>query len=269
VTFRDTLADFLARPMTERLITALILVNAVTLGLETSATVMAVVGPLLLAIDRAILAIFVLEIAARLIVHRAAFFRDPWSVFDFAVVAVALIPTTGNLSVLRALRVLRILRLITVIPSLKRVVGALVGALPGMGSIALLLMLFLYVGAVMATKMFGASFPDKFGDLGASTYTLVQLMTLDGWSGEIVGPIMETYPLAWLFFLPFVLATAFTVLNLFIGVVVNAMQAEHEKGREEEEAAKKQDEAEGQAALLGEIRALRGEIAALKAKMPV
>jgi voltage-gated sodium channel len=261
------LAALLARPLTERLLMALILVNAVTLGLETSETVMAQVGPLLHAIDRAILAVFVVEIAARLFVHRLAFFRDPWSVFDFVIVAIALIPATGSLSVLRALRVLRILRLVTILPSLKRVVGALIGALPGMGSIALLLLLFLYVGAVMATKLFGASFPDKFGTLGASTYTLVQLMTLDGWSGEIVGPVMETYPLAWLFFLPFVLATAFTVLNLFIGIVVNAMQAEHEKGKEEELAAEKAADAENQAALLAEIRALRTEMAGMRERL--
>jgi voltage-gated sodium channel len=262
------LAAILSRPLTERLLMVLILINAVTLGLETSPTVMAAVGPLLHAIDRAILAVFVVEIAARLYVHRLAFFRDPWSVFDFVIVAIALIPATGSLSVLRALRVLRILRLVTILPSLKRVVGALIGALPGMGSIALLLLLFLYVGAVMATKLFGASFPEKFGTLGASVYTLVQLMTLDGWSGEIVGPVMETYPLAWLFFLPFVLATAFTVLNLFIGIVVNAMQAEHEKGKEEAQAAEKAAEAAEQAAMLAEIRALRTELGQIRGKLP-
>jgi voltage-gated sodium channel len=265
---RQTLAALLARPLTERVLMALILINAVTLGLETSDAVMASFGPLLHAIDRAILSVFVVEIAARLFVYRFAFFRDPWSVFDFVIVAIALIPTTGSLSVLRALRVLRILRLVTILPSLKRVVGALIGALPGMGSIALLLLLFLYVGAVMTTKLFGASFPDKFGTLGASTYTLVQLMTLDGWSAEIVGPVMETYPLAWLFFLPFVLATAFTVLNLFIGIVVNAMQVEHEKDKQEEEAAERAAEAASQAALLAEIRALRADVAALRAGAP-
>jgi voltage-gated sodium channel len=119
----------------------------------------------------------------------------------------------------------------------------------------------------MATKLFGDSFGEKFGTLGASVYTLVQLMTLDGWSGEIVGPVMETYPLAWLFFLPFVLATAFTVLNLFIGIVVNAMQAEHEKGKEEAQAAEKAAEAESQAALVAEIRALRADIAIMRARL--
>jgi voltage-gated sodium channel len=261
------LAKVLAVPATERFITALILINAVTLGLETSPSIMAQYGPVLLTLDKIILAIFAAEIVARILVQKMAFFKDPWSVFDFAVVVIALLPASGALSVLRALRVLRVLRLITVLPSLKRVVGALVGALPGMGSIALLLLLFLYVGAVIATKLFSAAHPDLFGDMGKSTYTLVQLMTLDGWSAEIVGPVMKTHPYSWFFFLPFVLATAFTVLNLFIGIVVSAMQSEHEKAREEENAAELEAQHAEQRALLEEMRALRAETAALHASL--
>lgn len=260
----ESLKRLIAHPITERVILALILVNAVTLGLETSPDVMASIGPLLLTIDRVILGVFVVELAARILVHRLAFFRDPWSVFDFLVVAIALIPASGPLSVLRALRVLRVLRLITFLPSLRRVVGALIGALPGMGSIILLLVLILYVGSVMATKLFGAEFPDKFGSIGGSAYSLFQIMTLDGWSGEIVRPVMEAYPYAWLFFIPFILATAFTMLNLFIGVVVNAMQAEHEATM----AAERQREAEdAEALVLTEIRALRAEVAQLRAQI--
>lgn len=125
----------------EMVITILIVINAVTLGLETSVPVMERFGPLLIALDTAILAVFVAELAARFLVYRTAFFRDPWRIFDFLVVAVALVPATGNLSVLRALRILRVLRLVSVVPSLRRVVGGLVSALPGMGSIVLLLSL--------------------------------------------------------------------------------------------------------------------------------
>ncbi|HET6467548.1 MAG TPA: ion transporter, partial [Geminicoccaceae bacterium] len=217
-------------PRTERFILVLVIVNAVTLGLETSPTVMRHVGPLLIVLDRTILAIFVAEIALRLAVRRLAFFKDPWSVFDFLVVGISLMPATGHLSVLRALRVLRVLRVITAVPSLRRVVGALIGALPGMGSIILLIMLLMYVFSVMATKLFAQSFPEWFGSLGRSAYTLFQIMTLESWSMGIVRPVMEVYPQAWLFFVVFILTTTFTMLNLFIGIVVNAMQAEHEKG---------------------------------------
>jgi voltage-gated sodium channel len=260
----ESLKRLITHPVTERVILGLIIVNAITLGLETSPTVMASIGPVLLALDKAILSVFVVELLARILVHRLAFFRDPWSLFDLAVVAIALVPTSGPLSVLRALRVLRVLRLITFLPSLRRVVGALVGALPGMGSIIMLLLLMLYVGAVMATKLFGADFPDKFGSIGASSYSLFQIMTLDGWSGEIVRPVMELYPYAWLFFIPFILATAFTMLNLFIGVVVNAMQAEHEATMA---AERKKEADDAEAMMLVEIRALRADVAQLRAQV--
>jgi voltage-gated sodium channel len=253
----DSLKSLIESRRFEAVIIALILINAVTLGLETSPAVLAAAGGLLSAIDRIILAVFVFELLARLAVYRLSFFRDPWRIFDLLVVGVALIPATGSLSVLRALRILRVLRLISIVPSLRRVVTGFITALPGMGSIMLLLGLVFYVFAVMATKLYGASFPDRFGDIGASLYTLFQIMTLEGWSDGVVRPVMEVYPTAWLFFIPFIVATSFTVLNLFIGVIVSAMEAEHEA----EESAERNDD---QQELLREIRALRDEVRALK-----
>ena len=196
--------------------------------------------------------------------RRLRFFRDPWSLFDFIVVAIALIPATGNLSVLRALRILRVLRLITVVPSLRRVVGGLITALPGMGSIVVLLSLLFYVFAVMATKLFGQSFPEWFGTIGASAYSLFQIMTLESWSMGIVRPVMEQYPYAWAFFVPFIIVTTFAVLNLFIGIVVNAMQTEHEKAAAGGAQGRAGDGAAGDRAAGDEIQELRAEIAALK-----
>ncbi len=246
----------------EAFITALIAINAVTLGLETSSTVMAAAGPLLYAIDQVIISVFVLELLARFAVYRSRFFHDPWRIFDLVVVGIALIPATGSLSVLRALRILRVLRLISVVPSLRRVVTGFVSALPGMGSIILLLGLVFYVFAVMATKLYGASFPDRFGDIAASLYTLFQVMTLEGWSDGVVRPVMEVYPLAWLFFIPFIVATSFTVLNLFIGVIVSAMEEEHEA----EASAERHEMQEDQETILRELRALREDVKALRAE---
>ena len=274
----DRLRAFVESRLVERVVMTLIIVNAVTLGLETVPAAMERFGPLLLALDKAILAVFVVEIAARLAVHRLAFFKSPWNVFDFVVVAIALVPATGPLTVLRALRVLRLLRLVTIVPSLKRVVGAMVGALPGMGSVIVLLTLVFYVFSVMATKLFAASFPEWFGSIPASAYTLFQVMTLESWSMGIVRPVMEVYPYAWAFFLPFILSTTFTVLNLFIGIVVSAMQSEHEdeakaeraETRAAEQAATEEVAAaanavqEVNATLLDEIRALRREVAELR-----
>ena len=270
----NTLRALLASRRTEQAITVLIVLNAIILGLETSDTVMASWGGWLLWADRILLTVFVIEIAARLVAHRLAFFRDPWSLFDFVVVGVALVPATGAFSVLRALRVLRVLRLITVAPSLKRVVAALISALPGMGAIVMLLGLVFYVSSVMATMLFGEQFPQWFGSLGASAYSLFQIMTLESWSMGIVRPVMEVYPYAWAFFVPFILATAFTMLNLFIGVVVNAMQEEHDEllkaEHEEVETQLRQAAAEREQARVesaAEAKAMTKELKAMRAEM--
>ena len=243
----------------ELAITFLIIVNAITLGLETSDTVMAQYGGLLKIIDRIVLSAFVIELALRFLVYRGSFFRDPWRVFDFIVVAIALLPATGSLSVLRALRILRVLRLVSVVPSLRRVVSGLISALPGMGSIVLLLGLVFYVFSVMATKLFGDAFPEKFGTLGGSAYTLFEVMTMDSWSTVTVRPMLDVHPWAWTFFLPFIVVTSFAVLNLFIGIIVSAMQGEHDE-------TMVQERSDEQAAVLAEIRALRAEVQALSSE---
>jgi len=244
----------------EMAITVLIIINAITLGLETSAEAMAAYGPVLIVVDRIILAVFILELLARFAVYRTAFFRDPWRIFDLMVVSIALVPATGNLSVLRALRILRVLRLITVVPSLKRVVGGLMASLPGMGAVVLLLALVFYVFSVMATKLFAASFPDWFGSVGGSAYSLFQIMTLESWSMGIVRPVMEVYPWAWMFFIPFIITTSFAVLNLFIGIIVSAMQEETEETAIADRGAMHRE----QEVIIAELRALREEVRALR-----
>ena len=257
----SALRRVLADPMTERVILALIILNAITLGLETSSAMMATAGPLLRALDHAILTVFVVELVARMAVQRAAFFRDPWSLFDLAVVGIALVPVTESLSVLRALRILRVLRLITVVPSLKRVVGGLVTALPGMGSILLLLGLIFYVFSVMGAKLFGATQPELFGGLGRTAYTLFQVMTFDDWSAGIVKPLMEEHPYAWFFFIVFIMVSTVMALNLFIGVVVSALAAETAA-----ETPKLTHPAGIDERILDELASLRREVAALRSE---
>lgn len=265
------LRQLVDHPLTERIVIALIVVNAITLGLETSPSVMAAYGDALHAADRLLLTIFVAELAARMLVRGPKFFADPWNVFDFLVVGIALLPATGSLSVLRALRILRVLRLVTVVPSLRAVVSALVGALPGMGSIMLLLVLIFYVFAVMATKLFGETHEETFGSIGASMLSLFQVMTLDAWSDGLMRPMLEKYPYAWLFFIPFVLVSAFIVLNLFIGVVVSALETERDAER-----VRRQEDAETLSAAIGNAAAdlarvadsldsLRARVAAVEA----
>jgi voltage-gated sodium channel len=232
--FRARLADWLERPLVRNGIIAVIVFNAIVLGLETSSSVMARWGGLIVALDRLCLAVFVVEIALKLVAHGLRFFRSGWNVFDFLIVAAALVPGAQTLSVLRAMRILRVLRVISALPRLRRVVEGFITALPGMGSVFLLMGIVFYIGAVMATKLFGQSFPEWFGTIGRSAYSLFQIMTLESWSMGIVRPVMAVYPHAWAFFVPFIMVTSFAVVNLIVGLIVSSMQeanAEEDKGR--------------------------------------
>lgn len=257
-TGRARLEAFVTGRAFERFIIAVILINAVTLGLETMPWAMDRFGPVLVMIDRTALAIFVVEIILKLIAIGPRFFGRAWNVFDLAIVLISIAPASEGFAALRAFRILRALRLMSMLPSMRRVVQALLEAIPGMGSVLALLGLVFYVFAVIATKLFSQSFPEWFGSLGGSLYTLFQMMTLDSWSTGTVRPVMEIYPLAWLFFVPFILLTTFAVLNLFIAIIVNAMQASHA----EDAAAQEHADSER---LIAELAAMRREIAELRA----
>lgn len=226
--FRNRVGAFLDTSLFQNAILGVILFNAVILGMETSDPIMAQAGDLILLLDKLCLAVFVVEIAAKLFARGiGGFFRNGWNIFDFVIVGISLVPATQGLSVLRALRILRLLRVVSVAPSLRRVVEGLVTALPGMGSVFLLMGMLFYIGSVMATKLFGAAYPEWFGDLGRSAYSLFQIMTLESWSMGIVRPVMEQFPYAWAFFVPFIMVTTFAVVNLLVGLIVNSMQDAH------------------------------------------
>lgn len=237
-------------------IVGVIVVNAITLGAETSTVMRAEFGPVLSSIDRLALMIFVAELGARLYAFGWRFFRDPWNVFDFVIVAIAVIPAAGSLSVLRSLRILRALRLVAMVPSMRRVVTALVRSIPGLVSLSGLLVLLVYVGGVIASNLFGDTGDARFSGLGPTLLTLFQLTTGDGWS-DVMRDLMEHKPYAWIFFLVYLLVGTFTMLNLFIAVVCSAMQ-------DEVTASANQSAAEQDDLLLREVRALREEVRELR-----
>jgi voltage-gated sodium channel len=259
MTWRKRLRSLVDSDRFQRFIIAVIVVNAVTLRLETSDRMVAEYGWLLHAVDRIALAIFVVELMLRLTGHGWRFFRDPWSVFDFIIVGIALVPTSGAFSVLRvlrALRILRVLRLVALVPSMRGVVAALLTAIPGMASIAALLGLLLYIAAVIATQLFGNGVPDRFGDLGTSLFTLFQVMTTDDWA-NVARATMAVQPLAWIFFVIYMLLSTFAVLNLFIAVVVRAMEEQVATEAKADIAEHQREDAVAAAAILDEVRALR------------
>lgn len=222
--WRVRLAERVESKPVQHFILAAILVNAVVLGLYIDPTVLEKYDPVFHVIDVICLVIFTVEIAIKLVAYRLHFFKSGWNIFDLLVVGIALIPGNGALSVLRTLRVLRVLRVLTVVPSLRRVVAAFIHAIPGLGSVVAVMAIFFYAASVMAVGFFGETFPDWFGSVGESLYTLFQIMTLESWSMGIVRPVMEAHPHAWAFFVPFIILATFTILNLFIGIIVSTMQ---------------------------------------------
>jgi len=251
--WRGRLGRRVEGPAFTRFIIALIVVNAVILGLETSQAVMTRFGDVLVALNTAILGAFIIEIGLKLIAFGPRFFKSGWNVFDFLVVGISLVPTAGPLEILRALRVLRVLRLLSQVPKLRVIIESLLRALPGMGWTALLLLLVFYVFAVMGTMLFGDEFPEYWGNLGMSLFSLFQIMTLESWSSGIARPMMEAMPWAWVFFVPFILVSSFMVLNLFIAIIVTATQSIHQ---DEEDLERRE--------LLAELRSINERLKRLE-----
>jgi len=247
----NTIKKFVQGKLFKSFIIWLIIVNGITMGFETSKTITDEFGKYLYMFDAFVITVFTIEIILRIYVHKLSFFKDPWSIFDFVIVAISLVPASSGFEIFRILRVFRLFRLITVVPQMRKIVMALVSVIPGMASIAALLSLFFYIFAIMATNIYGETFPQWFGTLGESFYTLFQVMTLESWSMGIVRPIMQSHPYAWLFFVPFIFIATFIMINLIVAIVVDAMN--------EMAVESKKDDSN-----LNEIRALRKEIKELK-----
>ncbi|MFY7698481.1 MAG: ion transporter [Legionella sp.] len=230
--FSVSLKDLISTKAWANCIALLIVINTLVLGMETYPGVMKTYGNILNSIDQTILYVFILELLLRLIVYRFNFFKDPWSMFDFFVIAIALIPAQDAFSALRAARALRVLRLISVFPKLRKVIEGLVRAIPGICAIAGVMAIIICVFGLIASRLYGAAFPEWFGNLHLSIFSLFQIMTLEGWP-DIVRTIMQQKPFAWIFFITYILIATFSVLNLFIAVVVDAMQKNNNENIED------------------------------------
>ena len=206
---------------------ALVLINAVLLGMETLAPVRAAIGPEILAFDRVIVVLFAVEIVIRIYAAPAAYFRNGWNIFDFVIVVISLLAASSGLAAVRAFRVLRVLRIVTVIPRMRLVASALLDSIPGIASVGIVIVLIVYVFAVIGANLYGGDHPTIFGDVFAAMYTLFQVMTLEGWA-EIASEVAATHPRSWMFFLAFVLIATFTMLNLFVAIVVKTVEEEED-----------------------------------------
>lgn len=244
----------------QNFIMGLIILNGITMGLETSKSFATDYHLFFELFNLLVITVFTIEIALRIYVYKTSFFKDPWSLFDFTIVAISLVPASAGFEIFRVLRVLRLFRLITVVPQMRKIIVALLSVIPGIASIAGLLTLFFYIFAIMSTQLFGEKFPEWFGTLGESFYTLFQIMTLESWSMGIVRPVMEVYPLAWIFFVPFIFLATFIIVNLIIAIVVDAM---NEMNEAEQKQTIEEIHTDENAAKL-EIQKLRDDIQELK-----
>jgi voltage-gated sodium channel len=215
-------------PAFQHSIIGVIIVAAIVIGVETSATLTARYGAIIVAVEILIQTIFVAEIALRLLAcwpRPATFFRNGWNVFDFFVVAASLLPQAGAFAmVARLARLMRVTRLLSAFPELRLIIGTMVRSIPSMGHVIGLLSLLLYVYAVLGFHFFREADPAHWGSLGAALLTLFQMLTLEGWV-EIQAAVIDTYPLAWMYFSSFVFVAVFVVVNLFIAVVINNLEA--------------------------------------------
>ncbi len=243
--WQNKIESFLALPLVQHSVVFLILVNAILLGMETSESIMDSVGEELHLLDHTILIIFICELVLLMAARGLRFFTDPWCVFDFIVIAIAVVPASESLSVLRSLRVLRVLRLINKFESMKKVVRGLLGSLASLGSVVGLLLIIFYVSAVVSTNLFGKDFPDYFGNIGSTFFTLFQVMTLESWSAGVARPVMEKFPEAWIFFVVFIMIATFVTVNLFVAAIVDSFASNSDSALDE----KREEEYERQRAI--------------------
>mgnify|MGYP001718502727 FL=1 len=208
---------------TQRIITFVIILNAAVLGILTDRTLSVEEISLLEMIDKACLVIFTVELIAKLLVYRRSFWSESWNIFDFVIVLSSIIFISSSVSVIRAFRIFRLLKALAEFPELQILVSSMLKAIPSMSWALLLLFIIFYIFGVFGSTMYGDTFPELFGDIGGSMFTLFQVMTFESWATAVARPIMEIYDYAWIYFLIFILLTAITLLNVMVGIVVEAV----------------------------------------------
>lgn len=203
-------------------IVLIILINSIVLGLITSETIYAKFGKFLELILSISVVIFTIEIILRIIAKGWRFFLNGWNIFDFLLVAIAFLPESGAAITFRIFRVLRALRMVSSLKKLRHIVSAILVSAPHVFWAAVLLLIIFYIFGIIGQNLFHEAFPQWFGTLGDTMYTLFQVTTLESWSMGIARPVMKVFPWAWCYFVPFVMMSSYIVLNVVVGVVVNA-----------------------------------------------
>lgn len=221
--YGDRLVRFIESRCFQVAILAVILLNAIVLGLQTSPAIDGACCGWLERIDDWCIVAFVIELTLKMVAYRWSFCRNGWNWFDFIVVAISLVPDMGMFSLVRIFRVLRVFRLVSGVKHMRIILAAIMKSIPGVTWAGMLLMLVYYVYGIIGTNLFGAAFPAWFGSLGKSVYSLFQIMTLESWSMGIARPVIAQFPFAWVFFVTYILLSSFIVMNIVVGIVLNSI----------------------------------------------
>ena len=245
-------------------IVAIIIFNALLLGIGTSPTLNRQYGDLMHLVYRIILAIFVLEALIKMVASSpriAGYFRDGWNVFDFLVIVVALIPFAGQFATIaRLARLLRVMRLVSTIKDLRVIVTALVNSIPSVGHVIMLMGIIVYIYAIIGYHLFSEHDPEHWRNLGYAVLTLFNIITFDGWT-DVMFAAMDLNLLAWVYFISFVVVGTFVVINLFIAILIDKMgEAKLERIRDPENPVTKEE-------LLQELRATKETLQKLEERI--
>lgn len=242
----------------------LILFNGVLIGLETSHEIVAAYGDWLQLGNDLILVVFILEAALKLTAvapRLSLYFGNGWNLFDFSIIVLSLLPSTEEFAlVARLVRVLRVLRLVSAMPQLRLIVATLVRSIPSMGHVVTLMSIIFYIYAVTGFHLFHEHDTERWGTLGASLLTLFGIVTLEGWV-QVMETALEVHAWAWIYFVSFVLIGTFVMLNLFIAVVINNLEASKAAELEELRQPVTHDE------VLRELRRTRDALSALQSRL--
>ena len=211
----------------EYFIVALILLNGVILGLETSPAIVAQYGDWLHLGNQLILGVFIVEAMLKIVAvapRLKLYFGDGWNLFDFSVVVLSLLPATGEYAMIaRLARLLRVARLVSTIPELRLIISTLVRSIPSMGHVLMLMSIIFYIYAVAGYHLFHEHDPTHWETLGLSLLTLFRVVTLEDWT-DVMYTAMEMHSMSWIFFVSFVVLGTFVIINLFIAVVINNLE---------------------------------------------
>ncbi|MFY0608680.1 MAG: ion transporter [Cyclobacteriaceae bacterium] len=263
--YRQQVRALIEKPFFQQSIVTLIVLNSVLIGIETSDEYMKTFGNYIDTIDRVILYLFVFEILLKLYAYGWSFFKDAWNLFDTLIIGISIVPSLGaSFAVLRALRIVRTLRLLKNIPKLRLIIESLLHSIPSIGWIGVLLVIIFYIFSIIGNTLFGAEFPQYFGSLTDSLFTLFQIMTLESWASGIARPIISVESFAGVYFIVFILIATYTTLNIFIAIVVNTMNELHHRDIMEEEKHIKDFVHHENETLLEEVRAMRKELVEIK-----